>query len=69
MLETILGLGAGALILLAIIWWLPIILIARSDKTTGGEKIVWILLVLCFSWFSWILYMLIAPVHRPESRA
>lgn len=66
MLQTLLGMGAGALILFAIIWWLPIILIARSDKTTGGEKLVWILLVLFFSWFSWIIYWLVAPVHRPE---
>jgi hypothetical protein len=67
MLQTLLGMGAGALILFAIIWWLPIILIARSDKTTGGEKLVWILLVLFFSWFSWIIYWLVAPVHRPET--
>jgi hypothetical protein len=67
MIETLLGLGAGALILIAIIWWLPIILIARSDKTTGGEKLIWILLVLFFSWFSWIIYWLVAPVHRPET--
>jgi hypothetical protein len=66
MLQTLLGMGAGALILFAIIWWMPIILIARSDKTTGGEKLVWILLVLFFSWFSWIIYWLVAPVHRPE---
>lgn len=66
-MDAILGMGVGALILLSIfIWWLPIILIARSDKTTGGEKLVWILLVLFFSWFSWILYLFIAPVHRPE---
>ena len=64
MLETLLGLGAGALILLAVIWWLPIILIARSDKTSGGEKLIWILLVLFFSWFSWILYAIIAPLQR-----
>lgn len=67
MLETILGLGAGALLALAVLWWAPIILIARSDKTTGAEKLAWILMVLCFSWFSWILYLLIAPLHRTET--
>lgn len=66
-MEALLGLGAGMILLIAIIWWLPIILIARSRKTTGAEKLVWILAVFFFSWFSWILYWLIAPVHRPES--
>jgi hypothetical protein len=66
-MEAVLGLGVGALVLLAILYWLPIILIARSEKTCGGEKLVWILLVLFFSWFSWVLYLLVAPVHRPEN--
>jgi len=67
MLETILGLGVGALLLLAIIWWLPIIFILKSDKTNGAEKLVWVLLVLFFSWFSWILYALLAPVGQRQA--
>ncbi len=66
MMQALLGLGVGMLLAIAFIWWLPIILIASSRKTTGGEKLVWILLMFFFSWFSWILYMLVAPVHRPE---
>jgi len=68
MLETVLGLGAGVLILAAIVWLLPIVLIARSDKTTGLEKLVWILLILFFTWFAWILYALVAPLQPPEER-
>lgn len=64
MMESILGLGFIGLLLIAIIWWLPVILIIRSDKTDGGEKLVWILLIFFFSWFSWILYALLAPVGR-----
>lgn len=65
-MQAMLGLGFGMMLVIAIIWWLPIILIARSQRTTGGEKLVWILIMVFFSWFAWILYMLIAPVHRPE---
>lgn len=60
--ESILGLGAGLIILFALIWLMPLIFILRSKKTTGTEKLVWILLILFFSWFSWILYLIIAPV-------
>ncbi|MES9960800.1 MAG: hypothetical protein ABW089_10210 [Sedimenticola sp.] len=62
MLETILGLGVGALALFLLIWLLPIILILKSDKTSGGEKLLWLLAVLFISWFAWIFYLLLAPI-------
>jgi hypothetical protein len=67
MLQTILGLGAGAMFLFLFIWLLPIILILKSDKTSGAEKLLWLLAVLFISWFAWILYMLLAPIgHRQQ---
>jgi len=63
-MESLLGLGFLGLLVIAIIWWLPIILILKSDKTDGGEKLVWILLIFFFSWFSWILYALLAPISK-----
>jgi hypothetical protein len=63
-METLLGLGVFGILLLALIWWLPVILILRSKKTSGAEKLVWILLIFFFSWFSWLLYLLIAPVGQ-----
>jgi hypothetical protein len=68
MLETFLGLSVGALVLAVIIWVLPIVLIARSDKTTGLEKAVWILLILFFTWFAWIFYALLAPLQPENGR-
>lgn len=64
MFESLLGLGLFGVLLAAFIWFLPMILILRSDKTHGGEKLVWILLILFFSWFSWILYALLAPISK-----
>ena len=55
------------LIVLAIIgffWLLPILIIISSRKTTGGEKIAWLLAVLFISWFAWIFYMLLAPIKK-----
>jgi len=63
-MESILGMGFIGLLVIAVIWWLPVILILGSNKTDGGEKLVWILLIFFFSWFSWILYALLAPVGR-----
>lgn len=49
------------------IWLLPILIIACSDKTTGGEKLAWILAIVFLSWFAWIFYFLLAPIkRRPE---
>lgn len=64
MFELLAGMGIFGVVMVMLIWWLPIILILRSDKTSGGEKLVWILLIFFFSWFSWILYALLAPVSK-----
>lgn len=66
-MESLLGLGAAGLFLVALIWLLPVILILRSDKTNGAEKLLWVLLIFFFSWFSWLLYLLIAPVGEKSS--
>lgn len=59
--------GLGALIILAIIgflWVLPILSIVSSRKTSGSEKIAWILAVIFISWFAWIFYLLLAPLKK-----
>ncbi len=48
--------------LLALIWVAPLIMIRRSSKTSGGEKVAWILLVIFVSWFAWVFYLLLAPL-------
>lgn len=56
-----------ALIILAIIgfiWLLPILIIGSSRKTSGSEKLAWILAVLFISWFAWIFYILLAPIKK-----
>jgi hypothetical protein len=45
-----------------IAWIIPIILIGVSDRTSGGEKLAWILAVIFVSWFAWIFYLLLAPL-------
>jgi hypothetical protein len=62
MVETLLGLGAGTLLIVLVVWLLPIILILTSDKTSGAEKLFWLLAVVFVSWFAWIIYMLLAPI-------
>jgi hypothetical protein len=61
-MQTLLGLGVGALALAALFWLLPILLILRSEKTNGAEKLFWVLAVLFVSWFAWIVYVLLAPI-------
>ena len=47
-----------------LIWLLPILIIASSDKTTGAEKVAWILAIIFLSWFAWIFYFLLAPLKQ-----
>ena len=46
------------------VWLLPILIIATSDKTTGAEKVAWILAIIFLSWFAWIFYFLLAPLKE-----
>jgi len=55
--------GVGALVCF-VIWLLPIVLIAVSDRTDGKEKLAWILAVIFISWFAWIFYLLLAPLNK-----
>ena len=60
------GISLFGLLILIILWLLPILIIATSKKTRGGEKIAWLLAVIFVSWFAWVFYMLIAPL-KPNS--
>ena len=67
-MQTLFGLGLFGLLLVAVIWWLPVVLILRSKRTSGVEKLVWVLLIFFFSWFVWILFLLVAPVEEKLNR-
>ena len=54
----LIGAGLG----LMFVWLLPILIILNSDKTSGGEKLAWILAIIFLSWFAWIFYFLLAPI-------
>jgi hypothetical protein len=63
-MEALLGLGIGAILLILVIWLIPIFLILTSNKTSGAEKLFWLLAVVFVSWFAWIFYMLLAPLGK-----
>ncbi len=68
-LIPILGVVFGLVVALGgvLLWLLPIVLIAASDKVGNAEKILWILAIVFLSWFAWILYFFFAPVFdRPQ---
>ena len=57
-----LSVAAVCAIFIFAIWFLPIWIIATSDKTTGFEKIAWLLAMFCLSWFAWVFYFFLAPL-------
>jgi hypothetical protein len=52
------------LLMFFVIWITPIILVAKSNRTRGGEKAAWILLIIFVSWLAWIFYLLLAPLKQ-----
>jgi hypothetical protein len=57
----------GLLFFFVLIWLIPVLIIASSNKTQGGEKAAWVLAVIFVSWFAWIFYMLLAPLKPHQS--
>ncbi|HLR49666.1 MAG TPA: hypothetical protein VK076_03755 [Candidatus Sphingobacterium stercoripullorum] len=51
-------------VLLAVVWLLPFFVILGSKKTSGKEKLAWVLGVIFVSWFAWIFYLLLAPISK-----
>jgi hypothetical protein len=67
MMDLLGSLLTGLFVLICFaIWLLPIILIAGSDRTGGGEKAAWILAVIFISWFAWVFYLLLAPLKERD---
>jgi len=68
-LVPLLTLGVILLFVLGgfFIWFLPILIIACSDKTSGAEKLCWILAIVFLSWFAWIFYFFLAPLKNNTS--
>ena len=59
-----LGLGLGFIAVGAFIWVLPFLIILLSSKTSGSEKLGWLLAMLFISWFAFIFYLLLAPLKN-----
>lgn len=48
----------------SILWLIPLILIAKSSKVSGKEKLAWFIAVIFISWFSWLIFIFIAPINK-----
>lgn len=69
-LLPLLSLGFGLVVAVGVfaIWLVPFWIIATSDKTTGFEKIAWLLAMVCLSWFAWVFYFFLAPLKPRRGR-
>lgn len=61
--------GIVVFIIGAIFWLIPLLVIAVSSRTRGGEKAAWLLAVIFISWFAWIFYFLLAPLNDNRARS
>ena len=59
---------AIGLLFILLIWLIPFVMVIRSSRTSGKEKIAWLLLLLFVSWFAWVFYLLLAPL-KPQGPA
>lgn len=52
------------LIIVLILWVLPIVLILKTNRTQGAEKIAWLIAIVTISWLAWVFYLLLAPIKH-----
>ena len=48
-------------------WLIPFVLILITNKVRGSEKLLWAVLTLAGSWFTFGFYQLVAPIHEPTA--
>lgn len=67
-METIAGIFLGSLLAITIglVWLIPFVLLIRSNRTEGVTKLLWLIVMLCVSWFAWIAYLLLVPRAAPK---
>jgi hypothetical protein len=53
------GIGSTEIFIILFIILLPIVIIARSKRTTGNAKVGWIIVSLCLSWFGVAIYYIV----------
>jgi len=60
----------GALVFFSIVlfWLIPIVMLVKSERTSGATKVLWLLAVLFISWFAWLAYILLVPKVQPIKR-
>lgn len=51
-----------------LVWFIPLIMLIKSDRTSGGTKFLWILVFLFVSWFAWLAYILLVPKQQPTNK-
>lgn len=56
------------LVFLGILWLVPLLSVLFSSKTSGSEKLAWILAIIFISWGAWIFYLLLAPLKKKDNR-
>ncbi len=61
------GFTLGVMFVFLLIWLIPFILVVKSTKTNGSEKLGWLFAMLFISWFAWVLYLLWAPLKPKVS--
>jgi hypothetical protein len=59
--NEIFGISLAVLLVLFIVYWLPIIWVLASDRTSGLAKFVWFLVTVTFSWLGLVAFLLLAP--------
>ncbi|MGR5231742.1 hypothetical protein [Vibrio rotiferianus] len=60
--------GSVMMWVIFIAWLTPFVLVIKSNKTSGREKLGWIVAMLFISWLSWVVYMFVAPIRQADSR-
>jgi multidrug transporter EmrE-like cation transporter len=46
---------------------IPVVVVAKSKRTSGNEKFLWLILVILFSWISFLAFLLAAPIKKSDS--
>ncbi|MDO6508747.1 hypothetical protein Q4506_17190 [Colwellia sp. 4_MG-2023] len=59
--------GIILVLVIGLFWLIPLVMLLKSKRTSGGTKALWVLAYVFVAWFAWLAYILLVPKKQPTN--
>ena len=56
--------GLILILTIGLFWVIPLVMLIKSNRTSGGTKMLWVLAYVFVAWLAWLAYILLVPKRQ-----